>query len=232
MPPPNNPLGPTNPPATNPNPGTPIAPSPIVPASSASQVKVIDYDAKKYHCTEQDKSFADVSGVVYGHEKYGKALWLFNRDYPGTGDNLRQDPPRFLPGQVVHWPPLEVLQARYPGDVNDPGPRATASSPASGPRPGPTPAAAPVITVGQPMPLVATPGNPNAAALPPAQNFAAADNVKMYRVRDGGEHILQIAQTTLGDRNRWPEIVRLNPSLDPRYPVPSGIEIRVPAPRP
>ena len=34
------------------------------------------------------------------------------------------------------------------------------------------------------------------------------------------------------DRNRWPEIVRLNPSLDPRYPVPSGIEIRVPAARP
>ena len=204
---------------------------------------MIDYDAKKHQCTEQEKSFTDVSRTVYGYEKYGKALWLFNRDYPGTPDNLRQDPPRFSPGQVVYWPPLEVLQARYPGEVNDPGPRALASGgtfswgqgispspgPSPSPAPGPAPSPAPVITVGQPMPLVSTPGNPNTAALPPSQNFATADNVKMYRVRDGGEHILQIAQTTLGVRSRWPEIVRLNPSLDPRYPVPSGIEIRVPA---
>jgi hypothetical protein len=197
---------------------------------------------KPFYCTDRETSFADVSLTLYGNAKYGKALLSFNRKYPLAGDHVRQDPPRLQPKAVVFYPPLEVLQASFPGEINDAGPRAAAvtppvsPSPSPGPSPGPGPGPSPgsvPIRVGVPTPLVSGPGNPNVASLPPpgAQNFPTADNVKLYRVRDGGEHILQIAQSTLCDRARWPEINRLNPSLDPRYPIPGGIEIRVPAGR-
>jgi hypothetical protein len=233
-----------NPPAPNPSAHNPVvippAPSPTAAAPGAPIVR--DWAVKTFTCTGNETSFADVSRVLYGDEKYGKALLLYNRSYPLAGDHVRQDPPRLQPNAKVVYPPLEVLQANFPGAINDAGPRVTGGAPAPapgaapGPAPSPGPSPSPAVSpirLSVPTPLVSGPGNPNVASLPPpgAQNFATADNVKLYRVREGGEHILQIAQTTLGDRARWPEINRLNPSLDPRYPIPGGIEIRVPGGR-
>jgi len=86
--------------------------------------------------------------------------------------------------------------------------------------------------MGAPTPLPTGPGNPSAAAAPPPAlptSVATSDNVRTYRVREGGEYVYQIAQNVLGDRNRWPEIYRLNSNLEPSRPYPAGVDIRVPA---
>src|SRR5262249_2532896 len=112
-----NPIGPNpaapNPAAPNPaapNPAAPLATAPVssVPTTNPGPI-VRDYDVKPYHCTVEDASFADVSKRIYGSEKYGKALQLFNRAYPMGGDFAKQDSPRLQAKQVVFWPPPEVL---------------------------------------------------------------------------------------------------------------------------
>src|SRR5437667_6534580 len=126
---------------------------------------------------------------------------------------------------VICFPPPEVLKALFPGAMGDPGPRATtpspiaAATPAAGtPTTGAPPASPPPpstpapIAVGAPTPLPVGAGNPITAATPPPAlpaSVGTADNVRLYRVRDGGEHVMQIAHTVLGDRNRWTEIYRL-----------------------
>ena len=58
---------------------------------------------------------------------------------------------------------------------------------------------------------------------------ASGDSVKHYRVPSQGQSILDIAQTTLGNRSRWPEIYRLNLPMRPEYPIPGGTDLRLPA---
>jgi hypothetical protein len=52
---------------------------------------------------------------------------------------------------------------------------------------------------------------------------------KRYRVKNGGEMVLDIARRTLGNSDRWTEIYRLNPRFDPKDPLPAGSELRLPA---
>jgi nucleoid-associated protein YgaU len=173
-------------------------------------------------------TFADVSARVYGSDKYGRALLLFNREDPRNRDkeNLLRDPVRLLPGQPVFYPPKEVLEGE---------PRFAALI-GSEPRPAPAPSANPPSVLGTPTPLITNPGNPkNAAVNPPAppvpagKGAVAGDNTRRYRVGDNGEHILEIARKTLGDQRRWPAIYQLNPSIRPEYPIPGGTELRLPA---
>ena len=53
----------------------------------------------------EEVSFADVSRVLYGSDKYGKALLLFNRNYPLAGDHVRQEPTQLRPviGGKTKW---------------------------------------------------------------------------------------------------------------------------------
>jgi nucleoid-associated protein YgaU len=51
---------------------------------------------------------------------------------------------------------------------------------------------------------------------------------KVYQVASGGEMLLSIAERTLGNRDRWSEIYRLNPQVQPQYPIPAGTVLRMP----
>ena len=44
-----------------------------------------------------------------------------------------------------------------------------------------------------------------------------------------GEMLFEIAQRTLGDGNRWVEIYRLNPKVNPNYLVAGNTELLMPA---
>ena len=52
---------------------------------------------------------------------------------------------------------------------------------------------------------------------------------KLYRVGVNGEMILEVARRTLSNGDRWPEIYRLNPKLDPQVLIPAGTELRLPS---
>ena len=41
--------------------------------------------------------------------------------------------------------------------------------------------------------------------------------------------MLDIARSTLSDAARWTDISKLNPTIDPAYPVRGGLLIKVPA---
>jgi hypothetical protein len=50
----------------------------------------------------------------------------------------------------------------------------------------------------------------------------------LYRVRDGGETMWEIASRTLGSGDRWTDNLRLNPRFDPKDLIPAGSRIRLP----
>jgi hypothetical protein len=52
---------------------------------------------------------------------------------------------------------------------------------------------------------------------------------RIYQVPKNGETFWEIARKTLGNPNRWSEIRRLNPQLDPKYPVPGGTNLKMPS---
>jgi hypothetical protein len=106
-------IDPAKPPAFDPH--SPPSVPPIGPSSKPSDPaspSVKTWDLNSYRC-QGETSFAQVSQRLYGHEKYGRALWLFNRDCNPATDNLRGDAPRFEPGQSLIYPPAEVLAAKY-----------------------------------------------------------------------------------------------------------------------
>ncbi len=195
--------------------------SPPIPAALAggqtnnSLPQVKQYDINTYLVQPVDRSFADISQKVYGSEKYGQALVLFNRDHPQATEGIRQEPPQLRPGSPIFYPPRDVLESKYASAIGTPaGPGRTNSSP---------------VTVGVPTPVPApTPGNPNNVAAPPPGTWAGPGDGKTYRVGNNGEPIYKIAQNVLGDGTRWFEIYRLNPTLNPQFPIPAGTELKLP----
>jgi hypothetical protein len=189
------------------------APSPapaVVSKATGSQVKVTDWDILPYTCTPEDVSFESLSTRMYGSSKYAKALLQFNQEYPPARATLKGEDPRLQPNQQLGIPPKALLDARLARDT-----RPTI----------PTAATVPAISVDMPR---------NAALpnqLPGAVRAAtpSSDATKPYRVPAQGQMIIEIAQQTLGDRGRWSEIYRLNPTLRPEFPIPGGTEVRLPA---
>jgi hypothetical protein len=101
----------------------------------------------------------------------------------------------------------------------------------------------PVLKAGQPVfipPLrilekqypSAIPQQP-AGAEPASRTSGTAAAVTLaaprYCVRQGGEMVLAVAQRTLGKGDRWMDILRLNPGLNPMYPIPAGTVLQLPA---
>src|SRR5262249_21778227 len=84
-----------------------------------------------------------------------------------------------------------------------------------------------------PVPAVPVPPAPGPTAtvnVVPANAWATAGQAdKVYRVQPaGGEQLGAIAQRTLGNGGRWTDIYRLNPTLNPRAPVPAGALLTMP----
>jgi hypothetical protein len=63
----------------------------------------------------------------------------------------------------------------------------------------------------------------------PMPRPATSDPTKLYRVPAQGQFLFEIAIRTMGDGNRWTEIYRLNPNINPQQPIPGGTELRLPA---
>ena len=149
-------------------------------------------------------TFAGVSKRFYFSDKYSIALQQYNRDYPIGSPNLKQDPPRLAAGTAVWIPPIRVLEKRYPTMIADYKPLANAAIA------GPATAASPTWM--------------------PTQARQVAASTKTYRVRDGGESMLDIARRTLNNPQAWNTIYQLNPSLNANAaaPIPAGTLLRVP----
>jgi nucleoid-associated protein YgaU len=71
----------------------------------------------------------------------------------------------------------------------------------------------------QPAPLPAT---------LPATKTPAQGQERTYQVPQNGETFWEISRKTLGNPNRWSEIRRLNPKIEPQYPVPGGTILKMP----
>ncbi|HEV2949535.1 MAG TPA: hypothetical protein VGX70_19315, partial [Gemmataceae bacterium] len=71
----------------------------------------------------------------------------------------------------------------------------------------------------QPAPLPAT---------LPVTKTPAQGQERTYQVPKNGETFWEISRKTLGNPNRWSEIRRLNPKIEPQYPVPGGTILKMP----
>jgi hypothetical protein len=184
--------------------GANATPTPAV--AALPQVKTST--EQKHVCTPDDATFARLAKRLYGDEKYARALLEYNRAHPLSKANVLQDPPALRPGDAVYYPSVNLLELSYARYIGQPN-----AAPAG--------VVAPVVRISTPMPLN---GTGTVRANPPT-----ADPTVSYRVPEGGRLIFDIARQTLGDGHRWPEIYRLNPTLQADQPIPAGTEVRGPA---
>jgi hypothetical protein len=179
----------------------------------AAKPQVDSYDEETYHCRAND-TFRTISQEFYRTDKYERALMLFNRSHPLATDAVRQDPPRLQAGQPVYVPPARILERYYPAAIAD-----GTTSPAGVQ----APVEAEKLPALRPMPTTTkSVASPKSAKEPAAKE-------KLYRVRANGEMILEVARRTLSNGDRWPEIYRLNPKLNPQSLIPAGTQLRLPS---
>ncbi len=190
---------------SSPLPGKPGQPGPLVP-------RVESYDEETYICKAGD-TFAGISTRYYYTDKYALALLRFNRNHPLAAVGIAQEPPVLQAGQPVYIPPLRILEKQYLSVPADPNP---------------------ITQVGAPSPAPIDPRNPAlpsvpAVTMPPGKSWSTPSGERTYQVPDKGEVFLEIAKKTLGNAERWGEIYRLNPQYDPKYVIPAGTTLRLPA---
>ncbi len=228
-----------------------IASGSITGPARTPAAQVDSYDEETYLCKAGD-TFAAISTKFYLTEKYSQALLLFNRNHPRAMAGVRQDPPSLAAGQPVYIPPLRVLEKRYATAISDQGsgvrgqesgapvapaaesnPDAGISALPSAPKEIPGSTGAPNYTI----PDVRTPALPSPApGVNPAKTPVLSGQTRVpgptersYVVPKNGETFWEISRHTLGNPNRWSEISRLNPQIDPKYPVPGSMTLRMPA---
>lgn len=170
-----------------------------------------------YVCQAGDTSFAVLSQKFYGNDKYADALLAYNREnykLIKNGIAFLGATPVLLPGQHVEHPPLSVLERSYRNFI----PQTNVSTIPTIPPSGPT------VKISTPVPLN-TGGTPTVPTTPAIVG-------KTYTVKSpGGESIFDVAERTLGNRNQWPEIWRVNqgnPAVRPPAPIPMGTELKLP----
>jgi hypothetical protein len=201
------------------NPMTPVTVPPVTVKSTGGNLPTVtEVVPTTYVCKPDDTSFEAVSTRLFGSPKYAGALHDFNRDHPLAKPNVKQDNPRLLPDQVIFIPTQQYLNARVGASIdNRQGASGTAPAISISPPLNANPASSGTLTSGP------TVGRTTSPTIP------TKDVTKPYRVPGQGQMLIEIAQQTLGDRGRWSEIYRLNPTLRPEYPVPGGTEIRLPS---
>jgi hypothetical protein len=203
----------------------PVASPPISVALAAgptnnSLSNLLKYDVTAHIVKRTERSFADISQNVYGSDKYGRALVLFNREQPKPPEGVSQEPPVVQAGAQIFYPPKEILEKKYAPAIASPGVSANTGPNNASP-----------VTVGLPTPLATTtPGNPNSVTGPPPGTnvWSEPGGGKSYRVGNNPEPMREIARMVLGDPERWPEIYRLNRTVDPAFPVPAGTVLKLP----
>ncbi|MFN4260078.1 MAG: hypothetical protein ACK4RK_12350 [Gemmataceae bacterium] len=165
--------------------------------------QVMSYDEEMYRAQPND-TIRGICQRFYHHEKYEQALLAFNRSHPMASEGLRMDPPQIAPGQPIFIPPLHILKARYGAAI-----------------PGYGVASADIPTAPAPRP----PSPPGGAGQTSWSNPGIA---KFYKVGSANETFRDVARKTLNNPERWMQIYQLNPTFDPKIPLPIGAELRMP----
>ena len=157
-----------------------------------------------------ETSFTQISTRLYKDPKYAAALQAFNRDHSAAladGQALAVYQPVLNPNQQVLHPPIGILERDYGKLIGSSAPAAAV-----------IPAAAPTV------PVRATPVVPSA---PPVTNVPAGARVYIVQTV-GGERIRDIALRALGNADRWTDLYRLNPTLQPQFAIPQGTQLQLP----
>ncbi len=170
------------------------------------------YDPEFTELRFGEASFGQLSQRLYGTAKYGDALHAYNRDHRDLikfGANVAANPPVLNAGQQVMYPPKELLERDYRALI-----REASVVPAA-------PIPPPIVSISPPTVL-----NPGVGALAPAP----INRTGIYIVQEqGGERIRDIARRFLGNPDHWMEIYRLNPKVEPRFPIPAGTQLNLPS---
>jgi hypothetical protein len=209
-----------------PSPGVP-APAPNAPIAApvsfgppqspiGGDPQVESYDEETYNAKTND-TFRAISQQFYHTDQYERALLLFNRNHPLATNALQQDGSVLPAGQPIYIPPARILEKYYGAPVSH-------SAPPVSPSGLPTRAVNRTDAAGS-VPLAsASVGSPGT----PVKPTSSSTSVPLYRVREGGEMLIEIAHRTLDNGDRWADIYRLNPRFDPKEVVPAGSLLRLP----
>ncbi len=157
-----------------------------------------------------ETSFTQLSTRLYKDPKYAAALQAFNRDHSAAladGQALAAYQPVLNPNQQVLHPPIGILERDYGKLIGNSAPAAI------------------VPIMGATSPVRATPVMPSA---PPVTTTTPV-GARVYIVQTvGGEGIRDIAQRVFGDRDRWTDLYRANPTLQPQFAIPQGTRLQLP----
>lgn len=160
-----------------------------------------------------ETSFAALSQRLYGTDRLADKLQSYNRTHSvaiKNGANLASSSPILTPGQQVLVPSRDDLERDFTPTISVP------MNPA------------PAVKLTLPSPLTPVGGVAN----PPAPSIGGG---RTYVVQNpNGESILNIAERTLGNRDRWTEIYRINqanPNVRSQslHSIPAGTELKMPA---
>jgi nucleoid-associated protein YgaU len=182
---------------------------PIAHARPPLNVPQVDsFDEEMYRSKAGD-TLKSISARFFGTEKYEQALLMFNRAHPMVAEGLQQVPPVLTPGTVVYIPPAKILEKRYGSVVQDLTPLRNDAKP--------SPLGTPTTMIAQPKIQLQTQPQPQPQSV-----------WRKYKVRGAGEYMLDIAHRTLGNRDRWREILKLNQHFQPNVPVPANEVLNLP----
>ena len=201
-------------------PQIPGPPNGSIPTVSVPTIPVVKTDTPTAYICQGNENYALIALRTYGGDGYARALEQYNREFPGAADNVRAMPAQLSPGTKLWLPSVNYLRDRYGQLVSNTAPPATTLIPSA-------PPLGSQIGIGQPKP--AAPPTAGFPPIQPTQPNQGAANAATFRVPMGGLYIAQIADQQLGNPQRWIEIYRLNPALDPTQPIREGTEIRIPA---
>jgi LysM repeat protein len=176
-----------------------------LPSAVRRSGNVTIYDDIRYPVRPND-TYASISQLKYGSDRYAEALAAYNRER-----NPRAAKP--LPGMNVLIPPVEILERDYRNVI-------ASGSPGSGPE---SPPAVP------PAPPFRRDASPEVRMEPTRPAATARAGEKTYRVRTG-DTLWNISKQTLGNGERWVEILRINRDVLPDINrLQDGLILRLPA---
>ena len=173
--------------------------SPITPKAPGQGLPAVTNHAEERIYTQPGETFEQLSQRLYGSPKYATALLEYNRKHVLAKANIQQNPPQLQPNQAIYYPHPNILEIQFGGLISQGATAAKAP-------------AAPAVKI-----------TPLGGANPPTADPTVAMTLTQPR------WVFDIARQTLGDGQRWVEILRLNPSLQTEQPIPTGTTLRLPA---